>query len=35
MFEVISDTTQSTVDMVLRVLGEGWRRLATSLRGTE
>ena len=32
MFEAISDSTQSTVDMALRFLSEGFRRIAALLR---
>ena len=31
MFESISDSTQSAVDMALRILGEGMRRIASLL----
>lgn len=33
MFETISDSTQSAVDMALRVLSEGLRRFTALFRG--
>ncbi len=32
MIEAISDTTQSAIDMALRILGEGMRRIMAAFR---
>jgi hypothetical protein len=35
MFEAITDSTQSAVDMALRFLSEGFRRISEAFRGEQ